>query len=62
MMLETDAPYLAPQIYRGKRNEPCCLVNLVDFLSGQRAIAPDVLESETSKNAIALFGLNVANE
>lgn len=62
IMLETDAPYLAPQIYRGKRNEPCCLVNLVDFLAGLRGVEASVLEHKTSENAIRFFALGVANE
>ncbi len=56
-MLETDSPYLAPQIYRGKRNEPCCLRNLVDFLAEQRGMSVEALELATTENAVAFFGL-----
>ncbi len=56
-MLETDAPYLAPQIYRGKRNEPCCLRHLVDFLAEQRGMTAEHLELTTTQNAVAFFGL-----
>ncbi len=57
IMLETDSPYLAPQIYRGKRNEPSCLVNLSQFLSEQRGIDQEKLESVTTETAIRFFDL-----
>ena len=55
IMLETDSPYLAPQIYRGKRNEPSCLVNLAQFFSERRGISQIKLEDATSKTAIDFF-------
>jgi TatD DNase family protein len=57
MMLETDSPYLAPQIYRGKRNEPCCLTHLADFLSEKRGIDRKILEDTTTRTAAAFFKL-----
>ncbi len=57
IMLETDAPYLAPQIYRGKRNEPSCLVHLSQFLSEQRGIDQKKLEETTTATAIKFFNL-----
>ena len=57
LMLETDSPYLAPQIYRGKRNEPSCLVHLAQFFSEQRGIAQEELERVTTETAINFFGL-----
>ncbi len=57
MMLETDSPYLAPQIYRGKRNEPACLVHLAEFLAEQRGISQEELERVTTENAIRFFSL-----
>ena len=62
VMLETDSPYLAPQIYRGKRNEPCCLTHLADFLAEQRGITTKDICRVTSDNAIRFFNLGVANE
>ncbi len=56
-MLETDSPYLAPQIYRGKRNEPCCLTHLADFLAEKKGIAREKLEEVTSKTAMDFFRL-----
>ena len=57
IMLETDSPYLAPQIYRGKRNEPSCLVHLAEFLSEKRGIEQEELERVTTQTAIHFFGL-----
>ena len=57
IMLETDSPYLAPQIYRGKRNEPSCLVHLSQFLSEQRGIKQQELEETTTATAVKFFGL-----
>ncbi len=62
IMLETDAPYLAPQVYRGKRNEPACLTHLADFLSERRGITREVLERTTTDTAIRFFGLPVPND
>lgn len=59
IMLETDSPYLAPQIYRGKRNEPSCLVHLAQFLAEKRGIEQDELERQTTENAARLFGLEL---
>ncbi len=57
IMLETDSPYLAPQIYRGKRNEPSCLAHLADFLAEKRGIAREEIERVTSGTALRFFGL-----
>ncbi|PIU40149.1 MAG: hydrolase TatD, partial [Candidatus Omnitrophica bacterium CG07_land_8_20_14_0_80_50_8] len=57
LMLETDSPYLAPQIYRGKRNEPSCLVHLAQFLSLQLGLHREKLEQVTTENAIRFFNL-----
>lgn len=62
IMLETDSPYLAPQIYRGKRNEPSCLVHLVQFLSEKRGIPPSQLEEATSENAVQLFNISLGHD
>ena len=57
IMLETDSPYLAPQIYRGKRNEPCCLVHLVEVLAEARGASREAIEEATSANALKFFNL-----
>ncbi|MFH0847187.1 MAG: TatD family hydrolase [Chloroflexota bacterium] len=57
LLLETDAPYLAPQSHRGKRNEPAYLVEVVGFLARIRGISPEVLSLSTTENACRLFRL-----
>lgn len=59
IMLETDSPYLAPQVYRGKRNEPACLIHLADFLAEQRGIPKEKLEDATTKTAAGFFGIKL---
>lgn len=60
IMLETDSPYLAPQIYRGKRNEPACLSHLADFLSEKRGIPRETLEETTTRTALSFFKISGA--
>ncbi len=57
MMLETDSPYLAPQIYRGKRNEPACLTHLAQYLAELRGVDVETLKRHTSDNAVRFFDL-----
>ena len=57
ILLETDAPYLAPIPHRGKRNESKYLVHVVDKLSELLNISKDEIERITSKNAKVLFGI-----
>jgi TatD DNase family protein len=57
LLIETDAPYLAPQPYRGKRNEPAYVVETARCLAEIRGIAVGELERVTEENARRLFGL-----
>ncbi len=57
MVLETDAPYLAPHPHRGKRNEPAYLLLTATRVSEIRGIGLDELADITTANACALFGL-----
>ena len=57
IVLETDAPYLAPVPYRGKRNEPAYLTHVTDKLSEVFAIPPEEVGDRTSANARRLFNL-----
>lgn len=52
--IETDAPFLAPQEVRGKRNEPTYIVNIADFIVRLRSdLNPNIL----LKNSLNLFNL-----
>ncbi len=54
-MVETDAPYLAPQTQRGKRNEPAFVRDTADFLAALRSETPGELARHTSGTASAFF-------
>jgi TatD DNase family protein len=53
--LETDAPYLAPTPYRGKRNESAYLSLIVNKLSDIYQLPESTIASVTTKNAQAVF-------
>lgn len=57
VLLETDAPYLAPVPFRGKRNEPAYLKYVVEKLAGIKAESEEEIASVTSGNAEKLFKL-----
>jgi Mg-dependent DNase len=50
LLVETDAPYLAPQPHRGKRNEPAFLVDTVEFMAGLLGLPFAELARITSDN------------
>jgi TatD DNase family protein len=56
LLLETDAPYLAPQPWRGKRNEPAYIRAVAELLASERRLSFDETTARTSANADALFG------
>ncbi|MFH1111459.1 MAG: TatD family hydrolase, partial [Patescibacteria group bacterium] len=55
IIVETDAPYLAPQAYRGTRNEPAYVVEVAKKISELKSISIREVETITTKNAINLF-------
>jgi len=57
ILLETDAPYLAPVPYRGKRNECSYITNVVEKLANIKQIAVEEIANITTRNAEKLFGL-----
>lgn len=57
ILLETDAPYLTPVPYRGKRNEPAYLVHVAEALANLKGITFDEVAETTTLNACKLFGL-----
>jgi TatD DNase family protein len=57
LLLETDAPYLAPAPYRGKRNEPAYVEEVAKHVAGVRRTDLADIASRTTDNAITLFGL-----
>ncbi len=57
IVLETDAPYLAPVPYRGKRNESAYLVNIAEKLSNIYGIPIADLAAITTENSKKVFGI-----
>lgn len=63
LLVETDAPYLAPEPYRGKRCEPAMVVHTAAKLAELRGITLEALAELTTANAERLFrGLRVPVE
>lgn len=58
LLLETDAPFLAPVPNRGKRNEPLYVTYTAKEVARLRGISVSELAAETSRNAEQLFKLN----
>jgi TatD DNase family protein len=56
ILVETDAPYLAPGPYRGKRNEPAYVVETARVLADTRGVSPEQIARETTDNFFRLFG------
>jgi TatD DNase family protein len=56
ILVETDAPYLAPQPRRGKRNQPAYVVETAREIADVRGISYEKLERVVEANAKALFG------
>ncbi|MFQ5587542.1 MAG: TatD family hydrolase [Nitrospiria bacterium] len=57
VVIETDAPYLAPQGFRGKRNEPAYLTTIAEKLATLRDLPVETLAKHTTQNAKRLFHL-----
>jgi len=55
ILLETDAPYLPPVPYRGKRNEPSYIIHVAEKLAGIYEIGLDQIADQTTQNARDLF-------
>ena len=57
LLLETDAPYLAPEGMRGKRNEPAFMTKLVEEIAVLKGIRAEDVARVTTRNCYGLFGV-----
>jgi TatD DNase family protein len=55
ILVETDAPYLAPGKYRGKRNEPSYVTETAAVLAAARGVSAETIARETTANFFRLF-------
>jgi len=55
ILIETDAPFLAPQPYRGKRNEPAYVAEVAKTLADVRDLPPEVIAATTAANFRRFF-------
>ncbi len=55
LLIETDAPFLPPQTYRGKRNEPAYVAITAGVLANIIRVPPETIARVTTENALRLF-------
>ncbi len=59
LLIETDAPYLTPEPFRGKRNEASYVYYVAEKLATLRGMAIEELAEATTKNGLAVFGIKI---
>jgi TatD DNase family protein len=57
MMVETDAPFLAPVPHRGKRCEPAYVMETAKMIAEIKGVSLETVDAKTSANAVEFFGL-----
>jgi TatD DNase family protein len=56
LLVETDAPYLTPQVVRKQRNEPAFVAHTLAFIAELRGVGVDRLGAAVERNAAGVFG------
>jgi TatD DNase family protein len=56
LLVETDAPYLTPQVVRKERNQPAFVTHTARFVADRRGVGYEELERVVERNAAELFG------
>ena len=57
LLVETDAPYMAPVPMRGKRNEPAYVRFVAEKVAELRGMTLEEVAARTTENAVRLYGL-----
>lgn len=57
LLVETDAPFLAPQVHRGERNEPIYVLEVAKKIAELKGVSLEEVEKITTENAKKLFRL-----
>ncbi|MFJ7936791.1 TatD family hydrolase [Sporosarcina sp. NPDC096371] len=57
LLIETDAPYLAPHPYRGKRNEPAWVTLVAEEIARLKGLPVDEVAQRTTANALKVFNI-----
>jgi TatD DNase family protein len=60
LLVETDAPFLPPQPWRGRRNEPAYVTAVAEQIAALRGLTIAEVAAQTTANAARLFGLPIA--
>jgi len=60
IVIETDAPYLAPHPWRGKRNEPANVARVAAKIAELKGLPVAIIEKQTHANSISLFGFSAS--
>ena len=60
IVLETDCPYVSPEPFRGKRNEPLHITYVAEKIAEIKGVSLQEIAEQTTKNAIKFFAINEA--
>ncbi|NPA06128.1 MAG: TatD family hydrolase [Chloroflexi bacterium] len=60
VLIETDAPFMAPHPKRGRRNEPAFVQYIAERLARERGLPFELVAAQTTRNALRLFQINIA--
>ena len=58
IVLETDAPFLPPQIIRGKQNHPKYIKTIAEYIANLRGESYETVAHVTTQNACKIFGIS----
>ena len=59
IVLETEAPFLPPQIMRGKQNHPKYIKTIAEYIANERKESYETVANITTQNACKIFGIDM---